>query len=185
MVRNNFSKLLFTILLISAAFANAQSLEVPTKEFVIRLVSLNNIDFVYKKETRPNKIRRFRIMFTQVDLATGSNNTTVNFNTGFAYGIERRKDLGKSTYFMSGWEPYAVANYNSNKKVGIGRINLGLGYLVGFGHNFTEHLGVGIEVIPSVYTSFSVGAGSKLKPFTMNANFNASSIAASFIYRIN
>ena len=79
--------------------SNAQ-IEMPATEIGFRVVGLNAVDFVFKKERRPDKISRFRLMFSQVGLDPSNTNSVFTINTGFAYGIERRKSLKNNSYIL-------------------------------------------------------------------------------------
>ena len=162
----------------------AQSNEIPVKEFAIRLSSLSSIDFVYKHERKPDRIGRLRIMFSQIALSGNNNNTNTSLNTGIAYGLEKRKDLGNSTYFMHGWEPFAVVNLSTANKNTAGQITAGVGYLLGFGHNFSQGFAMGLEIIPNLYTNYNLNTQVKLQGIKINSSFSATSVAISFVHRI-
>lgn len=157
-------------------------IEMPAKEIGFRLVGLNSVDFVYKKERKPDKISRYRLMFSQAGLSPAGNNTYFSLNTGFAFGSERRKSLKNDSYFFSGWEPGFIINYNLNSGKGFGQVTGFLGYIVGFAHNFSDKLCLNFEVIPRLSATGSFGgAKSKLK---YDAGFNSSNIGIGIYYRI-
>jgi hypothetical protein len=163
----------------------AQKSEIPVKEFAVRLIPMNYIDFVFKHEKKEDRIRRFRLMATSLAFTSGQQNTSVLANLGFAYGLEKRKDVGVNTYFMHGWEPYVIANLNQGNKYLIGQLTLGVGYVVGFTHNFSKGFAMGIEAIPSFSTNRTIASKpSSPQPLKLNANFSMSAVAISFVYRI-
>jgi hypothetical protein len=163
----------------------AQKSEIPVKEFAVRLNSLNYIDFVFKNEKKVDRIRRFRVMASSLALTSGQKNTSLLANVGLAYGLEKRKDLGVNTYFMHGWEPYLLTSLTQGNKYLVGQVTLGVGYIVGFAHNFSNGFALGIETTPSLSSNRSVDIkNNSPQPFKLNANFSVSNIAISFVYRI-
>jgi hypothetical protein len=161
--------------------SNAQ-IEMPATEIGFRVVGLNAVDFVFKKERRPDKISRFRLMFSQVGLDPSNTNSVFTINTGFAYGIERRKSLKNNSYFFNGWEPGILINHNTLSGKDFGQITPFIGYMVGFAHNFSEKLCINLEVIPRISATTSYGG--KKNNWRVDAGFNSSNIGVGIYYRI-
>lgn len=173
------------IMCLASAKVQAQKSEVPVKEFAVRFIPLNYVDFVFKSEKKVDRIRRFRLMASSIAFATGQKNTSLLANIGFAYGIEKRKDLGVNTYFQHGWEPFMMINLNQGNKYMMSQITLGVGYVLGFTHNFSDKFAMGFEMIPTLSTNRSISSTpSAPQPFKLNSSFSASSVAFSFVYRI-
>ena len=114
----------------------AQLEEVPAKEVGFRLVGLNSVDFILKKEKNLIRIVRYRFGFAQIVLSPATNQRSYSFNASLAIGVEKRKELMSKTYFFHGWEPGLAINYNSTNKKGIGQFVPFVGYFIGFAHNF-------------------------------------------------
>lgn len=162
----------------------AQYEEVPAKEMGFRLVGLNNIDFVFKKEKKPNKIVRYRIGFSQISFSSGALQTALSLNTSLSVGVEKRKELMNSTYFFNGWEPGLAINISSSNKHGVASLVPYLGYFVGFAHNFSDKFCINLEVVPRISTSINTSAAINKNTLKLDAGYGTSSIGIGFIYRI-
>jgi hypothetical protein len=176
--------LLFTLMLAMLKPCKAQYEEVPAKEIGFRLIGLNNIDLVFKKEKKPNKIVRYRFGFSQVSLSSSATNTSFALTTSISVGVEKRKELMSTTYFFQGWEPGVAINYNASNKHGVGTFSPYLGYFIGFAHNFSDKFCMSLEIIPKISTTLNTGVAISKNTFKLDAGYGSGSIGIGFIYRI-
>ena len=163
----------------------AQLEEVPAKEVGFRLVGLNSVDFILKKEKNSNSIVRYRFGFAQIVLSPATNQPSYSFNASLAIGVEKRKELMSTTYFFHGWEPGLAINYNSTNKKGIGQFVPFVGYFIGFAHNFSDKFFMNLEIIPRISATINSGQGINKHNFRIDGSYNSNSIGLGFIYRIS
>jgi hypothetical protein len=158
--------------------------EVPAKEVGFRLVGLNSVDFILKKEKNSNCIVRYRFGFAQIGLSPATNQTSFSFNASLAIGVEKRKELMSKTYFFHGWEPGLAINYNSTNKKGVGQFVPFVGYFIGFAHNFSDKFCMNLEIIPRISATINSGQVINKNNFRIDGSYNSNSIGLGFIYRI-
>jgi hypothetical protein len=171
-----------TTILFSPLYAQFE--EVPAKEFGFRLVGLNSVDFILKKEKNTNSIVRYRFGFAQILLSPATNQSSFSFNASIAIGIEKRKELMSKNYFFHGWEPGLAINFNSTNKKGVGQFVPFLGYFIGFAHNFSDKFCMNLEIIPRISATINSNQGVNKNNFKLDASYNSNSIGLGFIYRI-
>jgi hypothetical protein len=175
-----------TVLFICAScFAFAQE-EAPTKlrgieEIGLRLNSLENFDFIYKRALTADTYRRVRFTFAELGLVSANDVTVFSLGVGVAYGREKRVPLAEKLSFFHGLEPSLSLFVGANSGVSF-QVSPGLGYVVGFQLRVSDRFVLGLEAIPSVsmsYTAVENGGGI----FALNAGFSTGAVGLSGVYR--
>ena len=167
-----------SILIMLLLFIGCSSVTAQTHELGLRLNSLEDFNFIYKKEKNEATFVRYR--FT--NLQTLFSADLSNISMGFAIGWEKRKDVTEKLQFVHGWEPVASLQYTSAGE-GTDTINtrVGVGYVLGFQYNFSESFYLNMEAIPTLSTLL-VGFGNEFDLFT-NFGFNTNAVALTAAYR--
>ncbi len=153
---------------------------VKMREVGIRLnkFNLEDFSFIYKFEKSPNKYRRIR--FAYADLNLGSSISLISL--GMAYGAEKRRAIGDKIDFIHGFEGtgsfsfFSVGGLDGNS----GIIGAGLGYVLGLQYNFNTNFYVNLETIPSLNVVFQSDVEDEIN---INAGFNSDAVALTFAYR--
>ncbi len=168
------SRLLTTtcvIILAMIAFSPMLNAQNDMRETGLRLGAFGS-DFVFKKEKKPNKFRRYRAGINNLGVI-GSDNFVASFSFGLA--MEKRKSVGEDLWFISGLEPrlnFATIRDNSF-------LRLGIGYILGFQYDISGAFSINAEIIPSISTDIGDNADNTL---VIDAAPN-SSAAISVVYR--
>jgi len=179
-----YALVLFLIALNSAVFAqNSRGPE----EIGLRFSSVENFDFIYKKELATDVYRRVRFLTANLQFSTVNERTFVNFNVGAAIGKEKRVRLTEKLKFHHGWEPglfIGVSNFQDNNFFGRTNITINpfIGYVLGFQLAVSNRFVLGIETIPTaniLLNTAQVGGNS----FQFSAGFNSNIIALTGVYR--
>jgi len=186
MKKNKHIKKAFLIVVFSVFSSSLfAQYDVPTKEFGFRIVGLNSLDLVFKKERRPEKIIRYRLTSANISGNSLINKKSYLFNVGFAVGFERRKNLMNDTYFFQGWEPRLAFNLNVNDARTVGQIIPSIGYIIGFAHNFSDKFCMNLEIIPQISSIINTAKIAGVKNFNFEAKFKGSGIGVGIYYRIS
>jgi len=163
-----------------------------THEVGMRFSSLENFDFIYKKELEENKLRRYSLGFTNLNFIDRENNEAFNFGLGFAIGTEKRKQIAEKLKFIHGFEPFAELNFTSSEisdddRRNSGQVIAGLGYVLGFQYDFSDKFYVNLETVPSLYGAVNFAETSEDEisedGYEIGAGFNSNAIAVSLVYR--
>lgn len=153
-----------------------------TQEIGLRLSSFENFDFIYKKEKAENKLTRYRLGFANIGFTSRNDNESINFQFGFAIGVEKRRAINERLHFIHGIEPafsFSLANNRSNT---IWNLQPSLGYVLGFQYDFNEAFYVNVETIPSLDAGISIRDNTE-NVFAASAGFNSHAISATLAYR--
>jgi hypothetical protein len=176
---------------------SAQSSIMPKREIGLRFNSLNlgsadGFSAFYKKEIGENKYRRYRFGFGNIGFnktTNGNGNvhgSNLDIGAGIAVGTEHRKQLSKKTMFYRGWEWNAGAGFwarNQENRDYSYRLNLGIGYVLGFQHDINQHFAVSIEAIPSVGIGYNYNRSSRSEVLSASASVG-NTVALSLVYKI-
>jgi hypothetical protein len=191
-------KVLFSTAILMAFFSislSAQSSNMPKREIGLRFNSLNlggdnAFSAFYKKEIGENKYRRYRFGFGNIGFNQTTNGNVhvsiLNIGAGIAVGTEHRKQLSKRTMFYRGWEWNAGAGFWSQNQENLDygyRLNLGIGYILGFQHDINQHFAVSIEAIPSVGIGYNYNRSSRSDLLSASASVG-NTVALSLVYKI-
>ena len=115
--------------------------------------SLQNFDFMYKKQKKENKYSRIRLMSFDVTLMDSSNSINSMFLAA-AYGREKRIPVTKRISLVKGWELIGALSANQTDNVW-GTFYIGAGLVLGVQYDFNKHFAIGTETIPSIVGRFS------------------------------
>jgi hypothetical protein len=186
--------LLLTLLCVSSLALTAQEQAPPQKgprthEIGLRLTSLDDFDFIYRRSITNNSYRRYRIFAVDIDYLDNDSQTLSAIGAGFSIGKERRKSVVENFNFIYGPEFSLSLAYRHNEiQAGPAsqsetqyRVSPGLGYVLGFTYLVSDRFHIGIETIPSLsvgYTNREEG-----DEVRVSAGFNSNAIALTAVYR--
>ena len=145
--------LFLVTLFINSALAQTNENEDPKREIGVRMSSLQNFDFMYKKQKKENKYSRIRLMSFDVTLMDSSNSINSMFLAA-AYGKEKRIPVTKRISLVKGWELIGALSANQTDNVW-GTFYTGAGLVLGVQYDFNKHFAIGMETIPSIVGRFS------------------------------
>ncbi|MGV6860673.1 MAG: hypothetical protein ACWA41_02825 [Putridiphycobacter sp.] len=177
-------KLILTqvILLLTFGTLYAQDNQNPNREIGIRLTSLTDFGFIYKKQKAPNTFSRMRVANMRVGFKNieGAPNP-FNLSMGFSYGREKRKSINEKFSFIGGWEvagyfSSAFQNPNSNLK-----LTPSIGMVLGFQYKLNESFLINLETIPSLSSRFESN-NNDINLTSVNLGFNSNALALGFLY---
>ena len=190
-------KVLFSTAILIAFFSislSAQSSKMPKREIGLRFNSLNlgsadGFSAFYKKEIGENKYRRYRFGFGNIGFNKTTNGnvnvSNLDIGAGIAVGTEHRKQLSKKTMFYRGWEWNAGAGFWSQNRENLDysyRLNLGIGYILGFQHDINQHFAVNMEATPGIGISNAYNRSTRSNTFNAGASVG-STVALSLVYK--
>jgi len=178
---NNFKKVTIALLLFIVCSPGAYT---QTHEIGLRLSSLNDFDFIYKKKKGEMKYIRHRIGLASVAVGGQSGENNVNVSLAYAIGIENRREINENLMFIHGIEPRLTVNMVNNSSLTRWNIGPGIGYVLGFQYNFEDAFYINLETIPSVVGNFNLRNGSD-DMYSVVAGFNSNAIALTLAYRFN
>lgn len=161
---------------------NSYAQNSPNREIGIRLSGLEDFDFVYKKENRPNRYFRHRLGLVNINLNGSSGNDVWSFGLGYAFGIEKRKPINDKLKFIHGFEPRVSANWAKNTFRSLGwSYQVALGYVLGFQYDFSKSFNINVEAIPALsYTRASKNG--EFATYDVNAGFSSNAVALTVAY---
>ena len=108
--------LFLAALFINSALAQTNDREDPKREIGVRMSSLQNFDFMYKKQKKENKYSRIRLMSFDVTLMDSSNSINSMFLAA-AFGREKRIPVTKRISLVKGWELIGALSANQTDNV--------------------------------------------------------------------
>ncbi|NBC08968.1 MAG: hypothetical protein GVY26_17390 [Bacteroidetes bacterium] len=173
----------FFLLFSICFFAQSQSVDSSMwREMGLRLSSVDDFVFIYKKQLEENRFKRFRFAFSNIGFRTFENiDNTFSLSIGGAIGWEKRKQIAEKVQFIHGWEP-ALRIFLDDNANGTGLLfRTSIGYVLGFQLMVSEHFYAALETIPSLSTD--IGVGLRDDEFAVNAGFSSNSIALTLVYR--
>jgi hypothetical protein len=147
--------------LITLAFAISNAIYAQkTVEVGARTSSFNSFEIVLKKQRKEMTFVRYSLSGVHANFGTLFDNSySLNIATaGFAFAIgwEKRVSIGKNVTFNRGWEPGLSSNAVILDVGGVLTISPRLGYVLGLQYNPIKQLGISLETIPSLNSSFYV-----------------------------
>lgn len=153
-------------------------------ELGLRLPSLQNFGFVYKKQKAPSQYVRHRLAVANIALENvSSTNSQFSFGLGYAVGKEKRRSLGEKVQFVHGIEPafnLSVANQgNSHRLV----LQPAIGYVLGFQLDISDAFYINIETVPALRGNFNFNGGNRADTHSLFAGFSSDAVAVTFAYR--
>ncbi len=159
------------------SFLNAQEIN---RELGIRFSSLNNFDFIYKKQKEANKYIRHRVTLANLRYESLSIDDRVDVDLAYSVGVEKRKDIAEKLQFIHGFEPFASV---SLRVLGEAEafFQVGVGYVLGFQYAVSDKFHLSIETIPRL--AFNFNTLETDSDFVANAGFDQNAAAISLVYR--
>lgn len=123
------------------------------KEVGVYFYGLDQFDFIYKKETQPNKFLRLRSIGISGNFTSVEDQEQLKFGLGAAIGWEKRKSITEDLHFIHGWEPSLYVSAGTSGDSFENRYlnaTLGIGYIFGLNCSVSKKLTVSLETIPQV-----------------------------------
>lgn len=165
-ISNLFILFIFCLLSLTS---NAQEVEdYPNHEVGIRLASLRDYAFMYKKEYRANRKFRLRSAYTtlsgQADVGT---NVSLGFQVGHEWLIPLKREktsLYHAVEIGAGW----AGSFNSNNDRQT--LRTGLAYLIGWQVNVAPRFTLSLELGPSLNVTFAESQNAKIDLSASTAN---------------
>lgn len=155
-----------------------------TAELGLRLTSLQDFGFVYKKQKKPNQYSRHRLVVANIALENISNeNSRFSFGIGYAVGKEKRQSLGEKVQFIHGIEP--AFNLSLASQGNLSRLVLqpAIGYVVGFQLDVSNSFYINIETVPALRANLNFNEGNRADTYNLLAGFSSEAIALTLAYR--
>lgn len=152
------------------------------QEIGLRIATLENLDFIYKKEKQENRFIRYRILFAGVGVSLQDDNESVSAQFGLGIGIENRRAINDRFYFIHGIEPSLAVSVASNSSLNNWNLQPSFGYVLGFLYNFSDEFSVNIETIPALSVGMNLRNDTR-NSYTLNAGFNSNAVALTLAYR--
>ncbi len=134
------------------------------KEIGVSNLSLSGAYLLYKKEIKPDVYRRWNFAFTDVGFTKGEKSKSINSRLGFSLGKEKRKNVMEQLSFIHGAQYGLFLSFNNDYNNANSYIsyhntslyfNPNFGYLLGAIYQINKRFYIGVESIPSLYTSLS------------------------------
>jgi hypothetical protein len=138
--------------------------------------SSNSFSAFYKKEIKENVYRRLSFFAGNLNiLHNNGSQTRFDGSVGIGIGREKRKALDEKLWFYSGpqWNLNVGVFASSANQVDYQTYNFstGVGYILGFQHNFNDRWGINLETIPALSVNYQWDnrTGTTAKTFSANA----------------
>jgi len=150
------------------------------KEVGIRMNSLSNFGFMYKKQKKENKFNRVRLVSSNFMLSNSPFQRTA-FSLGIAIGRENRKVINNKFKLIKGWE--FITSFSSSKINNEVMLDIkpGLGAVLGFIYKINDEFSLNLECIPILKTDFQSTSGNTT--FTgVNFDFDTNNVALGVMY---
>lgn len=177
---NNLKSFVTTLIIVAFSCTGYSQ----TKELGLRLGNLTDFTFIYKKEKSDNKFFRHRLGSFNLNVLRLSDDDRVLFGMGYAFGIEKRKNINEKLKFVHGIEPQLAVGINSLQGITIISISPAIGYVLGFQYDINDDFYVSLETIPSIGMNANlVDEGDNL--YNFSAGFNSNAVALTIAYRFN
>lgn len=157
------------------------------KEIGARVVSLDRLDFMYKKKKSETQYHRYRLYSGGLTILAGNvDGGQVNFRSGLTYGLENRRLLADRLTLITGAE--VSLNIDVNDLYTDNAITLfgaGIGCVVGLQYEISDAFYVGLETIPAFNYRFSRAKNSRdTRNFhIVELGFNSNAVALTAVYR--
>jgi hypothetical protein len=155
------------------------------KEIGVSNLSLSGASLLYKKEVKPDVYRRWNFGFTDIGFSKGEKSQSISSRLSFSIGKEKRKNIVEKLSFIHGAQYGLSLSFNTdsnNANTNISYYNTSLyinpnfGYLFGAIYQINKRFYIGVESVPSLYTSlsYSKDTSNKTKVKLNGINLNAS-----------
>ena len=186
--RYALTTLAFTALFTAIFFQNHLAAQVAApsplkRELGMRLSGFNDFDFIYKKELAPEKYRRYRLGFADLEFSTLGQFQSYGFSAGVAIGSERRRGLTEDLKFIHGAEwliNFGISGQESSVDLTLGS---GLGVVLGFQYEVSEKFSASLEAVPSLLATYRATDGAAPDYFEIGARFDVNAVALSLVYK--
>ena len=160
---------------------------VQPNEIGVRFGGLQDFDLIYKKAKKDDRYQRIRAGFGNLNFQNSEGSQQISFAAAIAFGVEKRREIGRQLLFLHGWEPFLGLDFQSifsQKNRSSLTLNPGLGYVLGLQVNFSERVSAGIETLPSLSTRFNFSRDGFSDNYSIGAGFSMNDIALTTIYRL-
>ncbi|MFT4686017.1 MAG: hypothetical protein ACJATN_002005 [Neolewinella sp.] len=163
----------------------ASSTRLP-EEIGLRLVSLQDFDFIYKKQLDDGSYGRIRLLSANASLSVIQDVSVVGFGGAVALGREKWVPVAENFIFHYGWEPGLALNVisagASSNNIFEMTINPFIGYVLGFQLAVSEGFTLGLEVIPSFSLAYSVRGSGLPNSLAASVGFNSRAVGLTAVY---
>lgn len=178
---------LFLLMLLTSGALHAQSEEpIGNHELGLRFFGLNDFNFIYKKQTAPEKYRRYRLGYTNFNYVKNGPQHSTNIGLSIAIGHERRRQIAEKLKFLNGWELLGnfSGNFINNDEDSYEQLNItpGIGLVLGFQYDLSEKFRLSLESIPSLNASYTYVSGPNPDRFQVHGGFSSSAVALCLVY---
>lgn len=129
-------------------------------EVGFRWNDFDTFSIIYKKRKDDKSFMRYRLNRARISFVEANNNQRFLGDFELAIGKENRKELINKFHFIYGIEPVLGFAYGTQNQFSFTRISPALGYVLGVQYTFFEQLIVGIEIIPTLSSSFQFSSNS-------------------------
>ncbi|GLR15619.1 hypothetical protein [Portibacter lacus] len=170
---------LFIAITISITTLSAQN---TNTEIGLRLSNFQSFGAIYKKEMRNGDYFRLRGATGIFQLGLVNDNSSFQFRSDLAIGVEIRKKISDKLVFYRGFEPFLNLAYRSSTGP-TANVGVGIGYVLGLSYDINQQFYVSIETIPSLGLSIQASEFEALDNVYVEGGINASNVALSIIHR--
>ena len=165
-------------ILVFTLISNSVSSQEQNHEIGIRLSGINEFDFIYKKQKKPNKYIRYRLISTDIRFRKIEDGNRISFATGLAIGKEKRNKISDRLSFIHGLEPSLYFSLNKTDEETQTNYRPSIGYVLGFQYQIKTFY-VNVEAIPALSANYRSG----VEGFDLNAGFNTNGVALTIAYQ--
>lgn len=186
--RNVF--LVCVFFLLSLSISNAQQdnnqLSLHKHEIGLQFTGFDDFNVMYKVSKKPNIYRRHRFLSTRISY--NSNSKEYGGSFGYAFGIEKRRNLKDNLKLLTGPEFILVTSYRNFDNRSVDRntqldINPAIGFIIGLQLDVSDRVTIAAELIPRISATISrLSLGDNL--FRLEAGINSNATALTVMYRI-
>ena len=174
--------LLFSFLFAGLSQVQAQS---DYREVGTRFASFDNFGIIYKKETAENKLTRYNLAFTSLNLSESSGQTVFSGGLSFGIGWEKRKQISDKLMFIHGFSPSFTFGYANASGAGGSTSSLGinLGYVLGLQYNISDELYFNIETVPGFVSNAAFRPGANVYNFGIRGDSQSAALTLAYRFR--
>ncbi|WP_420460215.1 hypothetical protein [Neolewinella sp.] len=150
------------------------------RELGLRFTGLEDFDLIYKKSLTEDTYRRYRFFTGQLTFIDVEGTSVGAFNAGASIGKETRRTIADRVQFVRGPEFFLSLGLSTTDDVFLATVQPGIGYVLGFLYQASDHFLVGIETIPSVSLLYGNGDA---RVINFSAGFSSQAVALTAVYR--
>lgn len=151
------------------------------RELGARFSSLNDFDFIYKKQRSENKYLRLGLARITNSSAFVDGSTLTTTNLGVSIGLEKRIPIAKKLKFFRG----PVASLSGSAQFLSGRdiynVNIGLNYVLGIMYEINDIFYVGADTAPGFNVTY--GDNGATESWTTFLGFNSQALSFTLAVR--